>query len=166
MTQKAEFTDPEIEQLSLKDSCTFALEEARTVVPGVQALFGFQFIAIFSERFADLASLEQCLHLFAVLLVAAACALVMGPAAFHRQVGQQEVSLRFLRVTSAMVQAALGSLMVAVALEVYVVSTLVVDSRWIPLLIGAAAAVPFLLAWFVFPMRSRARRAEGLTRGH
>jgi len=37
---------------SLKDQATHILDEARTVLPGIQALFGFQLIAVFSDRFA------------------------------------------------------------------------------------------------------------------
>jgi hypothetical protein len=31
-----------------------AIDEARMVLPGIQALFGFQLIAVFNERFAQL----------------------------------------------------------------------------------------------------------------
>ena len=34
---------------SIKDALQQTLEEARMVLPGVQALFGFQLIAVFSE---------------------------------------------------------------------------------------------------------------------
>ncbi|MFC5477072.1 hypothetical protein [Massilia suwonensis] len=32
------------------------IEEARVILPGLQALFGFQTVAVSSERFEDLAS--------------------------------------------------------------------------------------------------------------
>ena len=34
-----------------------AIEEARMVLPGIQALFGFQFITVFNERFRQLCTL-------------------------------------------------------------------------------------------------------------
>ena len=36
---------------ALKDAVEQALEEARMVLPGIQALFGFQLIAVFNQRF-------------------------------------------------------------------------------------------------------------------
>jgi hypothetical protein len=39
------------ENIALKDSVQFTLDEARMVIPGIQALFGFQLIAVFNERF-------------------------------------------------------------------------------------------------------------------
>ena len=81
------------EQLELKDAVKFALEEARVVVPGIQALFGFQLIAVFNNRFEDLfGELAQRLHLAALVLVAVSCLLVLTPSAFHRLTGQDRVS--------------------------------------------------------------------------
>jgi hypothetical protein len=40
----------EVEQESLKDEIANLIEEARVVLPGIQALFGFQLIASFQRR--------------------------------------------------------------------------------------------------------------------
>ena len=54
------------------------LDECRMVLPGIQALFGFQLIAVFSPGFDQKLSLaEQRLHVFALALVAVAVAIVM-----------------------------------------------------------------------------------------
>ena len=39
----------EVEQESLKDEIANLIEEARMVLPGIQALFGFQLIAVFNN---------------------------------------------------------------------------------------------------------------------
>jgi hypothetical protein len=47
------------------------LEECRTVVPGMQALFGFQLISVFKSGFRDLLlPAERTLRLAAIVLVA------------------------------------------------------------------------------------------------
>ena len=57
----------EVEKLALGDAVTHLLEECRMVLPGVQALFGFQLIAVFNAGFGDkLTGAEQRLHLVAV----------------------------------------------------------------------------------------------------
>ena len=39
------------------------------VLPGIQALFGFQLIAVFIERFKELTEDEQLIHFSATVLV-------------------------------------------------------------------------------------------------
>ena len=57
-----------------------AIDEGRVVLPGIQALFGFQLIAVFNERFRQEG--QQLIHFTAIMLVAIAIALIMTPAAF------------------------------------------------------------------------------------
>jgi len=55
------------------------------VLPGIQALFGFQLIAVFNQGFGEkLSHGAQLVHLLALVLAALAMALVMTPAALHR----------------------------------------------------------------------------------
>jgi hypothetical protein len=42
-----------IEHLPLSKAAQLLLEECRMVLPGIQALFGFQLIAVFNARFAE-----------------------------------------------------------------------------------------------------------------
>src|SRR4051794_39376366 len=102
-----------------------AIEEARMVVPGIQALFGFQLIAVFNQRFHDLTSGEQALHFFSLVLVAVAIALIMTPAAYHRLVEWGSVSDFFVRLASGLIATAMVPLMVALCLEVYLVGRVV-----------------------------------------
>ncbi len=50
-----------MENESLQQQAQQTIEEARMVLPGIQALFGFQLIAIFNIRFQDLTLYEQWL---------------------------------------------------------------------------------------------------------
>src|SRR4030095_10641479 len=73
----------EVSRESLEQEATFILEESRMVLPGIQALFGFQLIAVFNQGFGEkLAPSEQVLHLLAFALVAVATALIITPAAY------------------------------------------------------------------------------------
>lgn len=90
------------------------LEEARMVLPGVQALFGFQLIAVFNNRFyKDLSYFDQRLHLAALLLAALSIALLMTPAAYHRQVEPSQISKRFNRIATRLITLALAPLALA-----------------------------------------------------
>src|SRR2546425_8320662 len=87
------------ETLSLSEAVTHLVEECRMVLPGIQALFGFQLIAVFNNGFQEhLSRGEQRLHLVAVGMVAISVALIMAPAAFHRQQNPKEITERFTNI--------------------------------------------------------------------
>ena len=70
------------EDISLDDAAAHLLDECRRVLPGIQALFGFQLIALFNQGFGEkLSHAQQLLHLVAIILTTLAMALVMTPAA-------------------------------------------------------------------------------------
>lgn len=84
-----------------------AVEEARMVLPGIQALFGFQLIAVFNERFIELTEDEQFIHFSATVLVTIAIALIMTPAAYHRLAEQTTISKFFVWLASWLIAAAM-----------------------------------------------------------
>jgi hypothetical protein len=92
-----------------------AIEEARMVVPGLQALFGFQLIAIFNRRFETLSFRTQALHLAALFLTTISIALIMAPAAYHR-IAEPEFGSEFF--------VHLVPLMISLTLDVYIVTIL------------------------------------------
>src|ERR1044072_4379442 len=85
---------------SLSEAVTHLLDECRMVLPGIQALFGFQLVAVFNQRVQQVPFGDQMLHLAAVALIALSAGLVMPPAAFHREDEPHEVSERFLRIAT------------------------------------------------------------------
>ncbi len=82
----------------LAEVVTYVLDECRMVLPGIQALFGFQLIAVFNDRFAQLPPGHQAAHLAAMALVALSAGLVMTPAAYHRAVRPYAASNRVVEV--------------------------------------------------------------------
>ena len=149
------------EHLSLYDAAVLVLEECRTILPGLQALFGFQLIAIFSPGFDEkLSAPEQLLHLAAIGLVAVAVVLIMAPAAYHRQTGPAKVNSEFLTVAGRAVLAALIALMLGLTLDFYIVATAILEhTAWAT---GLAALLCgfILLAWFLFPRMRKLHRDE------
>ncbi|TMH22731.1 MAG: hypothetical protein E6H64_04795 [Betaproteobacteria bacterium] len=92
---------------TLHDEAQMILDEARMVLPGIQALFGFQLIAVFTEDFRRLADVERLAHLGSLLLVTIAIALIMTPAAYDRIVGEPRVSRRFITLASRLITSAI-----------------------------------------------------------
>lgn len=58
--------------------------EIRVVLPGAQALLGFQFSSVLSEAFAKLPEAAKLLHFASLTSIAGAVVILMAPAAYHR----------------------------------------------------------------------------------
>lgn len=139
------------EQLSLAEQGQAVREECRMVLPGIQALFGFQLVAVFSPGFHDqLSPAAQRLHWLAIVLIALAAALVMTPAAYHRQTDPQRITVRFLALSTRCLLGSLVPLAAGVALDFYLISTILLHPA---LAVGAAVALfaALVLLWFVLP---------------
>jgi hypothetical protein len=151
----------EVKTETLEQEANHVLEEARMVLPGIQALFGFQLIAVFNERFAtELAGYQQRLHLGAIVLVALAVALIMAPAAYHRQAERGQVSRHFIDVASNLLTWAMAPLLLGIVLDVFLVSHLVLGDESLSLAITVPMFAVFVGMWFVYP-RFKARRKRG-----
>jgi hypothetical protein len=163
ITPLKEYDQDRREELSLQDAVSNLLEECRTIVPGMQALFGFQLIAVFNTTFREqLAELEQQLHLAAIILVVLAIALVMTPPVLHRQTEPSGVSQRFLDVSNRLVTWSMAPLVLGITIDVYIVARLCIDStRWGAVVAGVMFGVFFVL-WFILP---RSRRLQTFCRG-
>src|SRR6266536_1539770 len=116
------------------------LTEARVILPGAQALFGFQLSIILTKSFEELAPGPQILHAASLGLVALAVMLLMAPAAYHRIVYAGEDSQDMHRVGSALVTAATAPLALGLTGDIYVVIGKIIGPT-----VGLAAAVFGLL---------------------
>jgi len=130
-------------------------KEARMVLPGIQALFGFQLIAVFNERFKELTEDEQLIHFSATVLITIAIALIMTPAAYHRLAEQTTISKFFVLLASWLIAAAMVPLMLGLTLEVYLLGLLVIGDPKTSLAVSTALFGVFSLLWFVFPLAMR-----------
>lgn len=152
MTVREEHGIPSVsQQESTSQVASHLLEECRMVLPGIQALFGFQLIAVFNGKFWELSEGHRTLHLLALILVAMSVALVMTPAAYHRQAHQFSISRQFIRVSSFLLLISMVPLLGAICLDLYVVSALVLgDTLWSSLLTGGLGLV-FVGLWYILP---------------
>src|SRR5882757_6284544 len=147
----------ERERESLKDETRTAIEEVRMVLRGIQALFGFQLIAVFNDRFQQMQLAARSVHLAALGCVALAIALVMAPAAFHRIAERGWVSRRLIDLTSNYLTAGMMALLGGLALDVGVVAKLILDNALAGVVAGTLMAALCLANWLLLPIGYRAR---------
>ncbi len=139
------------EELPVSKAAQYLLEECRMVLPGIQTLFGFQLIAVFNQGFSEkLSEGEQSLHFIAIVLLAIAIALIMTPAAYHRQTGAKKVTDRFLSIASALLLASMVPLAMGICIDFYLVGHIIHKSSFVAVLAGALFLL-FLVLWFILP---------------
>jgi hypothetical protein len=136
---------------SLEEEATHATDEARMVLPGVQAIMGFQLIAVFNQRFETLPGFEQVLHLAAFFLLTLAMGLIMAPAAYHRQVERGCVSRRFVDLASRLLTLSLPPLMLGLAFDTFILVRLAGGTVLLSALGAAGVALILGGLWFVLP---------------
>jgi hypothetical protein len=139
------------EGIGLDEAATHLLEECRMVLPGIQALFGFQLMVVFNDGFAKLSAGAQALHLVAILLVSIAVAIVMAPAAVHRCTQQRAVSERFIWLSSRLLRASMLPLALALCLDLDLIAARILDSVAGGIAVALALAAVFLALWVALP---------------
>ena len=142
----------------LTEKIQHVLTECRVVLPGSQALLGFQFIVILSESFDKLPSVSKYVHLAALGLNALTIVLLMTPAAYHRMVERGEETEHFHRFASKILVAALVPLALALSADVYVVVQKVTDSLLISVVSALVILAIFWELWFGLPLYRRTQR--------
>jgi hypothetical protein len=148
----------EKEELSLSKAAEYLLEECRMVLPGIQALFGFQLIAVFNQRFGEkLSPFEQTLHLAAIALVAIAVALVMAPAAYHRQSGARMLTEHFLDISTRLLLWSMPPLALGICIDFYLIARIILGTSAVAFPAALLLAI-FIFFWFALPRNEALKR--------
>jgi Family of unknown function (DUF6328) len=126
------------------------LTEARVVLPGAQALFGFQLAIVLTEAFNQLPAASITVHAVSLFLVALAIVMLMAPAPYHRIVYAGENTEDLYRVGSALVTGATLPLGLGMAGDVYVVIAKISGSFAIGSLTGGLAFVLLTALWYIY----------------
>jgi len=126
------------------------------VLPGIQALFGFQLIAVFNDGFGEkLTSGEQQLHFLALFVVALSAGLLMAPAAVHRQSQQRAVSERFIWLASWLVLLGMFPLAIGLSLDVYLIGRIVFEGEAASAALAGGLFAILMVLWLALPRRER-----------
>ena len=141
-----------VENITLSEAVTHLLEECRTVLPGIQALFGFQLIVVFNPAFQEKLSMtERGLHLLAIGLIIVAIAMVMAPAAYHRQNDPRSVSEDFIAVATRLLLYSMFPLALALGLEFFLITRVITNHLVLSILLTLLSVTIFSTLWFILP---------------
>jgi hypothetical protein len=140
-----------------RDEIEPMLEEARMVLPGIQALFGFQLIAVINTGFDKLGDGQRLSHFASLLATLAAIALIMTPAAYHRIAEGWRASATFLRLSSLLIAVAMLALMVALTIEMILIADIIFASPLVDWVLGLVLGGLLGGLWFFWPLVVRSR---------
>jgi hypothetical protein len=146
---------PPQEETDLKTKIEQLLTEARVIIPGGQALLGFQFVATLTKAFDELPPLAQVIHACGLGFVTLSVLLLMTPAALHRLAYHGEDSAEFFRIGSWLVTAAALPLALGISSDIFVVLYKVSSSLSLALAGAGASTGLFLGAWYAYPLASQ-----------
>jgi hypothetical protein len=93
--------------------------------------------------------------------VAIAVALVMTPAAYHRQAEPEAISERFISLSTKVLALSMVPSMLGVSLDFYIIARLILDSWEGSLILSSLLVLLFFCLWFVLP---RNRSLQNLLR--
>lgn len=145
--QKEEESEDEMEDTPLDQRIVEVLTEARILLPGAQALLGFQLAMVLMEPFTQLPKAAQLVHLGSLAFIALATIVLMSPAAYHRIVERGRDTERFHAFASKMLLVALALLGPGFAGDLFVVLERA-GYRRAALPSAAGTLLVFYLAWF------------------
>ena len=143
------------------------LIECRVVLPGAQALLGFQLIIMWMTSFYKIPQLWKVLHLASLTSVAVCTVLLITPAAYHRIVEQGEDSEMLHHITARLLLWAMVFLALGICGDFYVVSRMTGLSFGLSLAIALAMLAFFYGAWFGYSYWKKLHmRDQRLTTSH
>lgn len=136
----------------------YVLTEARVVLPGAQALLGFQLAIVLTNGFAELPPGIKTTHGMALALIAISTMLLIAPAAYHRLIYAGRNEPEFHSLASQILLLATVFLAFGLATDTYVVTFKITENvrlaSW-----GAIATAALLLGlWHVWPWWRRIAR--------
>lgn len=151
---------PRAQPTDLKTKIDQALTEARVVLPGAQALLGFQLVTMFMDGFDKLPNSSKYVHMISLGWMAFTIILLMSPAAYHRIAEQGEDTVRMHKFASVLLLAAMVTLPIGICGDVYVVLYKVTSSLPASIAIAIAVLAFFYGTWFGFTTYRRARLVQ------
>ncbi len=141
------------------------LTEARMVLPGAQALLGFQFITMLMENFDALPETAKYIHLGCLVSTTLSIILLMTPAAYHRVVEGGEETEYFHQFASRFLLAAMVPLAWSVCGDFFVVLWKVTENVVLSATIASLMLVAFYSFWFGYTVYRREHRRTSRRQG-
>jgi hypothetical protein len=134
------------------------LTEGRVILPGAQAMLGFQLVVMLTKAFGELPAPARAVHLVALMCVVLAIILLIAPAAVHRLTFDGKDDPRLHSTGSILMTLALLPLALGLSCDIWVALTKLFADQDSLALVGALSVWVLLMTmWYVMPLALRRR---------
>jgi hypothetical protein len=144
-----------VQQTPLHSKIEQMLTEARVILPGAQALLGFQLAIIVTKGFEQLPSASKTVHAVSLGLIALSVILLMAPAAYHRIVYAGEDASEFHKIGGILITAATVPLALGLSADVFVAIAKIATSATVGAVAAGVVLAGFVALWYVYPLLRR-----------
>jgi hypothetical protein len=151
----------EREKTPLHGKIEHMLTEARVILPGTQAMLGFQLVVMMTDKFEKLPPDARIVHLVALASLILAIILLICPAAIHRIAFHGMDDPRMHNAGSILITAALLPFAVGISCDLWVALTILFGEGMSTLAGSVAAFALLMVLWFLLPLLIRRRAAGG-----
>jgi hypothetical protein len=134
------------------------LQEVRVAQTGVQILFAFLLTLAFTARFKSITPLQRDIYVVALMLAAAATALLIAPAAFHRVIYRRRLKQHLVHAANKLALAGLVLLLLAM-ISALVLILDVTTGTSTAVILASGMLTWFFTWWFILPVYSRLRHS-------
>jgi hypothetical protein len=162
VTQKEQaMKPPPEEKTDLHMKIDQMLTESRVVLPGAQAMLGFQFVVTMTKAFSELPDAVRDIHFAALGCVALSIILLITPAAVHRITFRGLDAEHVHVIGSLLVTAALIPLALGLSADFFVAGFKMLGSVPAAGIAAGVVLVGLVALWYALPLFLRQRAAHG-----
>jgi len=133
------------------------LNELRVALPGVQVLFAFLLAVPFARGWERVTPFQKDVFFAAFLSTTISSIFLIAPSAFHRIGWRVADKGRIVRAGNTLTLVGLAFLALAIESVVLLVTDYIFE-RTTAITVTAILAVPFVIVWLVWPLRTRDER--------
>jgi hypothetical protein len=132
------------------------LQELRVALPGVQVLFAFLLAVPFQRNFTEISPFEEKVYFGTLLCTAISATLLISPSAYHRLTFHLQQKRHLVFLANRFAIAGLGFLALAMTGAIMLITD-VLFGGVATVVVTAAAALMFVVFWYLLPLRQRLR---------
>ena len=127
------------------------LQELRVILPGMQVLFAFLLIVVFSERFSEVTSLQRNVYFAALVFTSLSAACLIAPTTQHRILWRRGARPERLQIANTLTIIGTAFLAAGMGCTIFLITDFIYGTAWA---VGTSAAVVavFVGLWFLLPL--------------
>jgi hypothetical protein len=130
------------------------LQELRVILPGVQVLFAFLLIVVFSEGFSEVSPLQRDVYFAALVFTALSTACLIAPTTQHRILWRQGARSERLKIANRLTIIGTAFLAAGMGCTIFLITSFIYGTAW-AVGVSVALVAVFVGLWFLLPFYRR-----------